>query len=38
MFVVPVTDITSSIDVEVVWTLPEVDKTAGIAEKELKVG
>ena len=38
MFVVPVTDITSSIDVEVVRTLPKVAKTAGITEKELKVG
>ena len=38
MFVVPVTDITSSTDVEVVRTLPEADNTKGIAEKELKVG
>ena len=34
---VPATEITSSIDAEVVRTFPEVDKTAGIAEKELKV-
>ena len=38
IFVVPVTDITSSIDVEVVRFVPEVNKTAGIAKKELKVG
>ena len=38
IFVVPVTDITSSIDIEEVRFLPEVDKTAGIAKKELKVG
>ena len=38
MFVVPVTDITSSIDVEVVKVLPEVDRTVGIAKTELKVG